>query len=172
MTVNAHLHIHMIWAQDRRGGIGVGNKLPWHISADLQNFKRITLGKPVLMGLNTWQSLPRKPLPKRRNIVLSPDKLEDVESYNSIESCLDQLRQDRVEDIFIIGGAIVYGSFYSLADELHITLVEKINEDIDVFFPIPFTAIQQDFQKVEELPLTDSATYTCWKRARQIPVSN
>ena len=65
------MDIHIIWAQDRDGGIGAMNKLPWHISEDLKNFKSITLGGVVVMGRKTWESLPIKPLPGRANYVLS-----------------------------------------------------------------------------------------------------
>ena len=79
------MNIELIWAQDKNGGIGKGGKLPWHISEDLQNFKKITSGFPVVMGRKTWESLPLKPLPKRRNIVLSSQTIKDVEVYNSVD---------------------------------------------------------------------------------------
>ena len=65
------MEIHLIWAQDLNGGIGKDGKLPWHISEDLKNFKKITSNHPVIMGRKTWDSLPIKPLPNRRNIILS-----------------------------------------------------------------------------------------------------
>ena len=64
------MNIELIWAQDENGGIGKNGKLPWHISEDLQNFKKITAGFPIIMGRKTWESLPKKPLPERRNIVI------------------------------------------------------------------------------------------------------
>ena len=79
------MKIHLIWAQEINGGIGKNGKLPWHISEDLQNFKKLTLESTILMGRKTWESLPIKPLPKRRNIVLSSKKVADVECYTSIE---------------------------------------------------------------------------------------
>ena len=83
------INIDMIWAQDESGGIGKNGKLPWNISEDLQNFKKITLGHPIIMGRKTWESLPFKPLPKRRNIVLSSQKVDNIETYNSIDKCKD-----------------------------------------------------------------------------------
>ena len=68
------MEIHLIWAQDKNGGIGKDGKLPWHISEDLKNFKKITSNHPVIMGRKTWDSLPIKPLPNRRNIILSNSK--------------------------------------------------------------------------------------------------
>ena len=68
------MEIHLIWAQDKNGGIGKNGKLPWHVSEDLQNFKKIILNTHIVMGRKTWDSLPKKPLPKRNNIVLSSKK--------------------------------------------------------------------------------------------------
>ena len=65
------MEIHLIWAQDINSGIGKNGKLPWHISVDLKNFKKITLNSTVIMGRKTWESLPIKPFPNRENIVLS-----------------------------------------------------------------------------------------------------
>ena len=73
------MKIHLIWAQDENGGIGKDGNLPWHISEDLKNFKRLTSSFTILMGRNTWESLPVRPLPKRRNIVLSSNEVPDVE---------------------------------------------------------------------------------------------
>ena len=63
------MEIHLIWAQDFEGGIGIDGKLPWHISEDLKNFKQLTLDTKIVMGRKTWESLPIKPLPQRKNIV-------------------------------------------------------------------------------------------------------
>ena len=78
------MKIHLIWAQDENGGIGKLGKLPWHLSEDLQNFKKITLNSVIIMGKNTWKSLTIKPLPKRRNIVLTSSKMDNV-TYGSLE---------------------------------------------------------------------------------------
>ena len=85
------MNIDMIWAQDKNGGIGKNGTLPWNISEDLQNFKKVTWGHPIIMGRKTWESLPFKPLPNRRNIVLSSQKVDDVEIYHSIDDCLNKL---------------------------------------------------------------------------------
>ncbi len=154
----------MIWAMDMEGGIGIGNDLPWHISEDLKNFKRLTLHKPVVMGLNTWISLPRKPLPNRRNIVLSPEPCPNVECYSSISSCLKQLNSDGIPDVFITGGGMVYGEFYPMATDLHITLVNQTTDGIDTWFPIGLETIRNDFDQLEEYPLTETAVYTRWQR--------
>ena len=85
------MDIELIWAQDQNGGIGKDGKLPWHISEDLQNFKKITSGSPIIMGRKTWESLPFKPLPNRRNIVLSSKQLDNIETYRSIDDCIKNL---------------------------------------------------------------------------------
>ena len=77
------MHVHLIWAQDKNGVIGVNGQLPWHIPEDLYNFKRLTSGHPIVMGRKTWESLPFKPLPNRRNIVLSSSKFRETESFLS-----------------------------------------------------------------------------------------
>ena len=82
------MEIHLIWAQDLNGGIGKKGKLPWHISEDLKNFKKITLNSTVIMGRKTWDSLPFKPLPKRRNIVLSSSDISNIEVYHNVEKCI------------------------------------------------------------------------------------
>ena len=71
------MKIQLIWVQDENGGIGKKGKLPWHIPEYLKNFKHITLNNAVVMGRITWDSLPIKPLPRRRNIVLSHSKLDE-----------------------------------------------------------------------------------------------
>ena len=156
------MQIHLIWAQDENGGIGKDGVLPWYISEDLQNFKTLTLGSTILMGRNTWESLPVKPLPERRNIVLSSKTLSDVECYTSIEECIVALDSDGIEKLFVIGGSTVYQNFIHQTDELHITLVDEMTEGIDTYFPVTMLKIQQKFEKIEERVLTDNAVYSHW----------
>ena len=156
------MKIHLVWAQEINGGIGKDGKLPWRISEDLQNFKTLTLGSTILMGRNTWESLPVKPLPERRNIVLSSKTLSDVECYTSIEECIVALDSDGIEKLFVIGGSTVYQNFIHQTDELHITLVDEMTEGIDTYFPVTMLKIQQKFEKIEERVLTDNAVYSHW----------
>ena len=79
----------MIWAQDTNNAIGRNGTLPWHFSEDLKNFKKLTMGHVIIMGRKTWDSLPFKPLPNRQNIVISSNTIDDVETYNSIDACID-----------------------------------------------------------------------------------
>jgi dihydrofolate reductase len=127
--------ISIIVAVSEDGGIGKDNELLWHISEDLKRFKRLTYGHTIIMGKKTWESLPRKPLPGRKNIILTDVRGEQFDSsYTaySIEEALGKCEKD--EEIFVIGGGSVYRQFMPLADRLYITHVHK-KADADIFFP-------------------------------------
>ena len=156
------MKIHLIWAQDENGGIGKDGNLPWHISEDLKNFKRLTSGSTILMGRNTWESLPIRPLPERRNIVLSSKEVPNVECYMSVEECIETLDGDGTEKLFVIGGTTVYRNFIHRADELHITHVDEMTKGIDTYFPVTILKIQKEFEQIEEQALSDNAVYSHW----------
>ena len=156
------MKIHLIWAQDENGGIGKDGKLPWHISEDLKNFKKLTSGTTILMGRNTWESLPVRPLPGRRNIVLSSKVLSDVDCYTSVEECIEKLDEADTEEIFVIGGSTVYRNFINRADELHITDVDEMTQGIDTYFPATMLKIKNEFEKINETKLSNKAIYTQW----------
>ncbi len=156
------MKIHLIWAQDKNGGIGKDGNLPWHISEDLKNFKKLTSGSAILMGRNTWESLPIRPLPERRNIVLSRKVLSDVECYTSLEECIETLDGDGTEKLFVIGGSTVYRNFIHRADELHITQVNEMTQGIDTYFPVKMLKIKNEFEKINEIELSKKAIYTQW----------
>ena len=156
------MKIHLIWAQDKHGGIGKNGKLPWHISEDLKNFKKLTLDSAIIMGRNTWESLPIRPLPERRNIVLSHQEIPDVECYTSVEECVETLYGDGTEKLFVIGGSTVYHNFIHRADELHITYVDELTEGIDTYFPASILTIKSEFNKVDEYAIGKNALYTRW----------
>jgi len=121
----------IIAALDHRRAIGKDGKLPWHIPEDLKRFKRLTTGHALLMGRRTWESLGR-PLPGRRNVVLSSSPVPGIESYASIEESLRALAS--AERVFVIGGGNVYAQLIDRADELYLTLVDR-NVEADAFFP-------------------------------------
>ena len=156
------MKVHIIWAQDKNGGIGKNGKLPWNIPEDLQNFKKITLGSTILMGRKTWDSLPFKPLPNRRNIILSSNNIPNIECYSSIENCFKILNQDNRKKLFISGGSMVYLKTIDIANELHITLVKESTKNIDTYFPIEFSILKQKFKKIQEYKLSNKATYSNW----------
>lgn len=115
--------------------IGKDNQLLWHISEDLKYFKKNTSGKTIVMGHNTWKSLPFKPLPNRKNIVLSRQKdlqIEGVTIVHSIEDLKKLLITN--EETFIMGGATIYKYFINIANKMYITRVNQVFE-ADTFFP-------------------------------------
>jgi len=127
--------ISIIAAVSEDKGIGRANELLWHISEDLKRFKDLTMGKTVIMGRKTWDSLPRKPLPGRRNIILSdiPEEcFEGAETAFSLKDALDKCRDD--EEVFVIGGGSVYSQFMPYADRLYITRIHR-RAEADVYFP-------------------------------------
>ena len=158
------MHVHLIWAQNQAGVIGEDNKIPWHIPEDLKNFKRLTIGYPIIMGRKTWESLPLKPLPKRRNIVLSRSGISETESFQSIQACIDALDEEKVKHVFVIGGAMIYKEFYVIADELHVTLVNNSHIEGDTIFPISFSEIQKDFNETQRMKLSNKAEYILFQR--------
>jgi dihydrofolate reductase len=127
--------ISIIAAVSDDGGLGKDNELLWHIPEDLKRFKSLTMGKCVIMGKRTWESLPKRPLPGRKNIVLTdiPEECFDCSlTAYSIEDALGKCVSS--EEIFIIGGGSVYSQFMPLADRLYITHVHRKTR-ADVYFP-------------------------------------
>ena len=114
------------------GIIGKDNSIPWHYSVDLKRFKRLTLGKTVIMGRRTWESLPVKPLPDRRNIVITRTSLDDVECFSSIDDALATCEGD----VWFIGGAGIYQEALGKADIIDMTLVpDNVSGEGCVRFP-------------------------------------
>lgn len=127
----------LIAAISQNNCIGKDNTLPWNIPEDLKHFKDITTGYIVLMGRNTWESIPEKfrPLSNRKNIVVTRDKYymvpEGVEVYSSIDEALEKYKN---KDVFVVGGASIYKQTIAKADRLFITEVKQF-VDGDAFFP-------------------------------------
>lgn len=118
--------------------IGKDNDLPWHISEDLKRFKKLTLGKPVIMGRKTYESIVLrlgKPLPERKSVVLTSRQIdnEEVETVSDVEAAL-RVAKKYGKEIYVIGGASVYEQFLGVADVLELT---EINQDFegDSYFP-------------------------------------
>ena len=128
------MHIALIVAMAENRVIGVDNRMPWHLSADLQRFRRITMGKPMLMGRRTQQSIGR-PLPGRRNIVLTADPgfmAAGCEVVHSLDAAL--AAADDAEELMVIGGASLYRALLPQAERLYLTLIHD-EFDGDTFFP-------------------------------------
>jgi len=127
--------ISIIVAIAQNNAIGKENKLLWHISEDLKRFKRLTSGNPVIMGKNTFFSLPVRPLANRTNIVITDipgEKIEGCIMAYSIEEAI--IKCDPSKENFIIGWASIYRQFLPYANKLYITKVHKDFEG-DCFFP-------------------------------------
>lgn len=117
--------------------IGRDNDLIWHISADLKRFKALTSGHSVVMGRNTWNGLPKKPLPNRRNIVVTHDKDFNPEGAEVAHSIAEAVKMTRDEDeVFVMGGAALYQQFMPFVQRLYVTHVYASFPDADVHFPI------------------------------------
>jgi len=124
--------IKIIAAVSSNGVIGVNNSLPFHYPEDLKHFRESTLNSVIIMGRNTFESIGSKPLPKRRNIVISKSKLS-VECYTSLNEALSQIKED---NIWLIGGASIYQEGMSVADEIVLTITpDTIYSDNCVRFP-------------------------------------
>ncbi len=128
-------NLSMIAAIGENFELGYQNQLLCHLPADLKYFKEKTSGCPVIMGDRTWESLPKKPLPNRRNIVITLDKnatFQDCEVVHSIEDAMDLVRDEK--ESFIIGGATIYSLFIGLIGKLYLTRIHS-NFTADVYFP-------------------------------------
>jgi dihydrofolate reductase len=131
--------ISIISAIGKNNEIGKKNELLWSLPADMKHFREITSGHTVAMGQKTFESIGR-PLPKRRNIVLTKDisfKMDGIEIVHSLEEFDDLLKKtcELDEEIFIIGGAQIYKLFIDKADKLYITHVDGEFPEADAFFP-------------------------------------
>lgn len=126
--------ISMICSVGKKMELGKNNQLIWHIPKDMKFFKETTMGHPVVMGKNTYLSLPGD-LPGREMIVLSFDKINgNVETIDNIQVILDRYLKSSSE-VFIIGGASIYAQFIDYANTLYLTEINDVCDDADTFFP-------------------------------------
>jgi dihydrofolate reductase len=127
------VQLSIITAFDQNRVIGLQNRLPWSLPADLLRFKRLTWGKPIIMGRNTYESIGR-PLPGRKNLILSRQFLEypGCEVYSNLEEALAAHKDEK--EIFIIGGENLYRQTLSRVDRLYLTLIHHQFEG-DTYFP-------------------------------------
>ncbi|QRN41299.1 MAG: dihydrofolate reductase [Neisseriaceae bacterium] len=128
--------ITLVVAKDRNNAIGVDNQIPWYIPEDFAFFKEYTMGKPIIMGRKTWESLPKKPLPGRQNLVVTHNKAYEAkgaEVFFSLEKALEVCAAEC--EICIIGGAEIYLQSIELATDLIVTEVDLEVENASSFFP-------------------------------------
>lgn len=152
MTATSLPAISMIVARSRNHVIGRDNQMPWKISADLQFFKKVTMGHPVIMGRKTWESIGR-PLPGRRNIVVSRNAdltLTGAEVVNSLDAALATLNE--FPRVFVIGGEQLFTQAFPKADRLFITEIDIDVDGGDTFFTVPHP---EQWQEVERTPASE-----------------
>lgn len=150
--------VSLIVAMTREGVIGKDNQMPWHLPADLAYFKQTTLGKPVVMGRNTFNSI-GKPLPGRRNIIVSTHLTTAPAGTELVASPVEALALLEGEaEVMIIGGGQLYAAFMSLAQRLYLTRIETSLEG-DTHFPL----IESDWRLVSEQwrPADERNQYDC-----------
>lgn len=127
-------NISIIVAIADNNAIGKDNQLLWHISDDLKRFKQLTTGNTIIMGKKTFESLPIRPLPNRRSIVITDVENEVIEGCVMAYSIEDAISKcNSAEESFVIGGGSVYNQFLPIADKLYITKV-KASFEADTFF--------------------------------------
>jgi len=133
------MRISLVVAAARNGVIGRNGALPWHLPGDLRRFKELTLGKPTLMGRRTWDSLPRRPLPGRENLVLSrssePGAHDGASWFHDLGAAIEHARSSGAEELCVIGGAEVFAEALPLADVIYLTAIEQDVEGDTVMPP-------------------------------------
>jgi len=135
------MKVSMIWAMTRNRVIGRDNDLPWHLPRDMRHFMTTTRGHPVIMGRRTFESMDRRPLPNRTNIVVTGDyayPAAGIEVAPDLPAALTlaeaQCQRDGVDEAFITGGAGLYAAGLAVADRLYVTEIDADLEG-DTFFP-------------------------------------
>ncbi|GFZ98576.1 dihydrofolate reductase [Paenibacillus marchantiophytorum] len=117
------MSISFIFAMDRNRAIGLNNQLPWHLPADLKFFKAVTIGHPILMGRKTYESI-GKPLPGRRNIILTQNTEFQAEGCEVVHSVQEAVEAFRDQELFVIGGAEIFRLFAAEVNRMYMTFIE------------------------------------------------
>ncbi|MCF8298481.1 MAG: dihydrofolate reductase [Saprospiraceae bacterium] len=144
--------ISIIVAITENDGIGLNNDLLYYLPEDLKRFKKLTSGNVVVMGKNTYLSLPKRPLPNRVNIVISDDKNDDFEGCvmaYSIEEAIEKF--DIEKENFIIGGASIYKQFLQFANKFYLTRIHTV-KNADTFLAVDFS----NWKLIEEEKINSS----------------
>lgn len=154
--------VSLIVAADENNAIGKDGSMPWHLPDELAYFRATTRGKPVVMGRKTWESLPAayRPLPGRKNIVVSRQTDLSLEGAQVVQSIDDAIRAASIasDEVFIIGGQQLYELALPKADRLYLSRVHAEIDGADAFFPV---VDFQDWREVEkrEHPADDRHPY-------------
>ncbi|MFT4652887.1 MAG: dihydrofolate reductase [Patiriisocius sp.] len=163
------MKISMIAAMAKNRVIGKDNKMPWHLSADLKHFKSVTLGKPVIMGRKTYESI-GKALPGRKNIVITANQAYSLSDAIVVHSCDSALRIASLEapEVMIIGGGAIYEAFLPKAEQLFLTFIDLEIEG-DTQFPDykkagSWIELEREAHKIDD---KNGYNYTFVKLARE-----
>ncbi|MBD7962857.1 dihydrofolate reductase [Fictibacillus norfolkensis] len=124
--------ISFVVAMDENRAIGKDNDLPWYLPNDLKHFKNVTMGKPIVMGRKTYESI-GKPLPGRENIVVTRDEHYQAEGTTVVHS-VDEVLKKEAEELCVIGGTEIFKLFMPVADRLYVTEIHH-TFDADTYFP-------------------------------------
>ena len=164
-------NLYMIVAMtEKTRAIGKNNDMLYHLPEDLKYFKQTTQGHTIVIGYNTYMSFPKRPLPNRKNIVLTRKNrvIEGVEILHSIEEVLDYAKVYSEEQIFICGGDTIYEQFMPYVSKLYLTVIEEETPvEAEAFFPEVDTDV---WKKTEENPskewngITPNYTFTVWEK--------
>ena len=129
--------IYAIVAADKNNGIGFNGDLLEHIPEDLKYFKELTQDNIVIMGRKTWDSLPKKPLPNRLNIIITSNPKENEENvkYMTLEEAINFAVVQRPKKVFIIGGGKIYKEFMPFVKKIYLTRILKEYSNVDTYFP-------------------------------------
>ena len=156
-----------ILACDKNGGIGRNNKLPWpHNISDLKYFREKTNNSVIVMGRNTWDSLPKKPLPKRINIVVSSSPVhqfpgaDKVVYPQNLTNAFEQLSDEYQKDVFCIGGAQLYRTLIPICDTVHLT---RIHRDYIADTKINLRLIEDNFE-LHTVELGSYQSFEIWRK--------
>lgn len=166
------MKIAMIAAVANHNAIGVGNTLPWHLPEDLQHFKSLTTGKPIIMGRKTFESIGR-PLPNRTNIVITRDPAwqhDGVSVTHHLGEAIALARavanRDAVDEIMVIGGAQIYQQALSMADTIYLTRID-LDVEADAFFPQLDETQWQEIERENHASATQPALHFAYVRYRR-----
>ncbi len=170
-AMKKHLPLSLIAALGENRVIGVDNSMPWHLPGDFKYFKATTLGKPIIMGRKTWDSLGR-PLPGRLNLVVTRQtdlQLEGAEVFTSLDAAVERAEawaaEQGVSEVMLIGGAQLYAQGLEQADRLYLTRV-ALRPEGDAWFPEFDEAEWALVSNVDNPPVDDKPAYSfeVWER--------
>ncbi len=147
--------ISLVLARARNGVIGNRGAIPWRLAEDMRRFRALTLGKPVIMGRKTWDSLPKKPLPGRTNIVVTRDRAFAAEGavvVHDMGEALARADGENPSEIAVIGGAEIYAAALPLASRVHLTEVDADFEGNAVMPPFDLSAWRETGREAHQTP--------------------